>query len=848
MKALKLALAIALTTGFAAGSFADDWTYANGQITDGYWTFNASGEADAIEVGEIISSDPAETVLDFSKGVADGGKIVSIGRAACCRYNGDAIAASQQMTELVIGTTITNIGPSAFRNIANLQRVTLPMTPLFIDDAAFMGNLNLTTVTPFLPENTELDSTVFYNCAKLTGDLVLCNKSQKKLVTNRSNREYGVFRYTAITSVDMGDSVLEDIAFSCFRDCSQLKTVILPATLKSIGMDPAPEAGASFYNCVNLQQVVFKSFPSDHFPQDTFGPNGASWARRICFPAGDPEWEGFVNANPTLVKWDVAPQQNYPYDDKNAYPPVGYVTQLFPGTASGCVQMWFATYEAGVSEEISLLVTATPVETGVTDPTYGTYLDVGPQLPTNCVVSQYGQDERHYYESTGYRIGKSDAGVMKYGEFVPGRTVQFDAAEGGNYAVCWEWAAIGHWLTVQDATSPYGTVKVEGDEVAEGYYRTNTTVTLTVESDFFRRWIGDVPAGQETASTLVLTMDAAKTVRPIYEAPWTYANGQITDGYWTFNASGEADAIVVGEIISSDPAVTVLDFSRPVVGGRIVSMADGVCCKVATGQTLMPATIMTELILGEAVTNIGASAFRGLVQLAHVHLPQGLKFIADAAFMSNGNLTTVTPFLPPDTVIDSTVFYSSGRSALTGTLVLSSPRQTELKPNGAWGIFYDARISSADLTKTRIATIGESIFQGATLGDLFFPKTLKQIDQHAFSDCAHLTNIVFRSFPTTLDWNAVFGHSVSERIVPAYRRRIAYPAGNAAWETQVAAWSTSGDLTPWGGLDAEVQAQYRANYGKRSTPVGYLGESVLGADNAAWLVPLPSAGTMIFIQ
>ena len=406
-------------------------------------------------------------------------------------------------------------------------------------------------------------------------------------------------------------------------------------------------------------------------------------------------------------------------------------------------------------------------------------------------------------------------------------------------------------------------VEVVGDVMPSGGYKVGTDVTVTVTPKAgaeFVRWYGDVPAGHETDLTLTLRMDTDKSLLPQMVTTWRYdpVGGTLTDGYWTFSASGDRATISVNKLVESS-LVGVLDFSKPIEeGGAIANV--GVCAFcTSAGTELNAAQVLTDLICGNSLTNIEGSAFRSCRNLRTVRLSDNLKFIGGEAFFDDVALTTVTPFMPTDAVLERGTFF--GCEKLEGNLVLASKRQTELATwvlaNGKeseYGAFRGTKITSADLSATKTEWIGgHCLRECENLGDVFLPKTLRKINGACFWDSPALSNVVFRSFPDLGIAPDAFGSALGggrqggNWKMGTYGRRLVIPAGNELWRNFMA---TNETFVSWAEAGDAAEAGYRQVFGDKLKPVGYFvfAPDDSGRRTTLVLVPKNVGGTMILVQ
>ena len=122
-----------------------------------------------------------------------------------------------QVTEYILGESVTSIGNAAFYGCSGLTSLTIPNSVTSIADKAFEGCSSLTSVT--IPNSvTSIGSSAFEDCSGLTGELIIPNS-----ITSIGN--YAFYDCTSLTSVTIGNSVTS-IGNYAFRNCSNITIVV----------------------------------------------------------------------------------------------------------------------------------------------------------------------------------------------------------------------------------------------------------------------------------------------------------------------------------------------------------------------------------------------------------------------------------------------------------------------------------------------------------------------------------------------------------------------------------------------------------------------------------------------
>lgn len=147
-----------------------------------------------------------------------------------------------KLSNVVIPSNVVLIGERAFSRCSSISEVVLPNTVKEIEDHAFYGCSSMTLLT--LPSNLESIGTgAFSKCSSLR---------EVSIPDSVSKLEWSTFSYcSGLTKVSIPESVIY-IGTTCFANCSSLESIIIPSSVLSIH-------GGAFYNCTKLSSVVFSN-------------------------------------------------------------------------------------------------------------------------------------------------------------------------------------------------------------------------------------------------------------------------------------------------------------------------------------------------------------------------------------------------------------------------------------------------------------------------------------------------------------------------------------------------------------------------------------------------------------
>ena len=157
------------------------------------------------------------------------------------------------LTEAIIPEGVTIIGSYAFRNCNSLVYITLPNSIISIGERAFANCTNLASIT--IPPNvTSIGSGAFYNCTGLTGvyisDLVQwCALSFDNFEANPLAYAKNLYlNGSIVTDIVIPNSVTA-ISSYAFINCTSLVSIIVPESVTSIGY-------GAFGGCISLENMV----------------------------------------------------------------------------------------------------------------------------------------------------------------------------------------------------------------------------------------------------------------------------------------------------------------------------------------------------------------------------------------------------------------------------------------------------------------------------------------------------------------------------------------------------------------------------------------------------------------
>lgn len=266
---------------------------------DGTMTISGTGQMDN---WNYYSMPWKNYVLDIKKVIVQDG-VTSIGSYAFDYLQSEC----ENLTEVILPNTITDIGKSAFCGCPVLSKISIPDSVKNIEEYAFSG-CSFTDIR--IPEGvTVIKAETFSACSALSSvslpstltsikgsAFADCEKLKNlALPENIMAIEYAAFRRcTSLTELTLSEKV-SNLGVEAFEGCTGLKKVTILSKDISIGTH-------AFGSCTNLTAVYFKGnapeFPEEDQKTGTYA-NAAFEGDTLTayFPAGNATWTESVRQN-----------------------------------------------------------------------------------------------------------------------------------------------------------------------------------------------------------------------------------------------------------------------------------------------------------------------------------------------------------------------------------------------------------------------------------------------------------------------------------------------------------------------------------------------------------------------
>jgi len=623
-----------------------------------------------------------------------------------------------EITELVIPKSTTEIGIYAFYGCVGLKSVIIPDTVTNIYTGAFMGCENLTDIN--IPDSvksisyaafqgcrgiknltigngvTSIEDYAFYGCYDLV-NLTIGNSVE--IIGNNAFNSC-----TSLAEITVPDSVTI-IGYSAFKDCRKLRSVTIGKGVTGI------DQGA-FGNCTNIEKVYIKSILNwckiDFISKDA---NPIIWAKEIYIDG--------ILVTDLVIPNGVDSIKNYAFYSWDTLESVSVpegVKSIGKAAFYECVKLEGIIIPDGV---ISI----------------GTEAFFGCMLFSNITIPDS-------VKSIGYSAFEGCRNIEE--AFIPTVAIPFipknklkklvitsgDSIVDAAFSGCDELTS----LTIGNSVTKIGK---EAFKNCSGLVSATIPDSVTVigNSAFYGcTGLVCVTFGNGLTSISDYTFYGCSGLTSVI-----IPNNIKSIGKYSFYGCSEIEALTIGEgvinignsafaLCSSLESLTIpenvtkLDFGVFQKCSKLKSLTVFGNITYMGSDVFKDCTQLTNVILGDRVALIGSGAFAGCISLTTVTIGNGVKSIDDYAFKDCTSLAQIT-------IPDNVVYMDFG--VFSGCTLLN-----------------DVTISDG------VEDIAYNMFNGCTsLKSITLNNKLKGISNTAFASCTNLTSIKFKG--TKEEWEKI---------------------------------------------------------------------------------------------
>ncbi len=706
-----------------------------------------------------------------------------------------AFSGCSKLTSITIPDSVTNIGNSAFYVCSKLTSITIPDSVTNIGNSAFNGCRSLTSIT--IPDSvTSIGDDAFRNCtvlesiafgenSQLTSIGNYAFESSRKLtsiiIPNRvtSIGSYAFYKCTSLTSITIPDSVksigsyafyyctslasitignsVTSIGFGAFADCTSLTSITIPDSVKSIG-------SYAFYNCTSLTSITignsvtsigyYAFFHCTSLTSATIGDSVTS--------IGDSAFRDCTSLTSVTIGDSVTSIGVGAFRDCTSLTSVAIVdsvTSIDMQAFYGCTSLESIT----IPDSVTSIYSSAFRDCTSLNAVYIT------DIAKWCNISFGGYSANPLYYAHNLYLN---------GSLVTDLVIPSGVTSIGNYAFFYCTSLTS--ITIPDSVTSIGYSAFDGctsleyTEHNNGKYLGNTTNPYVVLVDVIDNSITsfDIP-------DRIKFIDGYAFADCTSLTSITIPNSVTSIGSNAFSGCTSLTSITIPDSVTSRgtfafDGCTSLEYTEhnngkylgnttnpyvvlvDVIDNSITSFDMPDRIKFIDGYAFYGCTSLTSITIPNSVTSIGSNAFSGCSKLASITIPDSVTNIGDYAFYGCSKLTSITI---PDSVTSIDYYAFSHCDSLTSITI----------PDSVTSIGVAAFSNCTSLTSITIpdsvTSIGNYAFSYCTsLTSITIPDSVTSIGVAAFSNCTSLTSITIPDSVTSIGGNAFYGCSSLESI------------------------------------------------------------------------------------
>ena len=649
------------------------------------------------------------------------------------------------LSTVVIGENVTNIGDQAFFYCTNLSSITIPNSVTSIGNNAFRFCASLSTIT--IPNSvTSIGTMAFENCTYL---------SSVTIENGLINIEGAAFRgCTSLSTITIPNSVtnIGDIAFN---DCTNLSSVTIGSGLISIG-----NYVFSYYD--NGQSRPLQSIT--YFSVDS---NVAVGSLRGC-----------RNLSTVIIGENVTSIPEYAF---NTCYNLSSIT--IPNSVTSIGEMAF---------DLCTSLTSIEIPNSVTNIGHLAFSGCTSLTSINIPNSVTNIGERAFSGCTSLSSVTIGSGLISVGSGIFSNSVEYFSVN-SNVAVGLFQATNYNYPNTALATVIIGpnvtniennafflctnlssiiipnSVTSIGDQAFQLCTSlTSITIPISVTS------IGDFAFSQSSLTSITIPNSVTSIGNGVFSlctslTSITIPNSVISIGYNAFNGCSSLSSITIPNSVTSigDYAFyNCTDLLSVTIGSGLLSIGEyafksfivnsgiqplpsvtffSVDSDVAVGS-LGGCSNLSTVIIGENVTSISEGAFYNCSSLSSITISNSVTSIGDVAFGNCGNITSITIPNSVTSIGDYAFYNCTNLSSVTiGSGLISI---------GDYAFGACSSLISFTIPNS-VNSIGDYAFYGCTgLTSLTIPNSVTSIGDYAFYNCTNLLSITIGSGLISLGENA----------------------------------------------------------------------------------------------
>ena len=701
----------------------------------------------------------------------------------------DAFAGCSGLTEVAFPNSVTNIGNSSFMGCSGLMELALPSSVVKIGTWAFRGCSGLTEVE--IPHGVKvIGGGVFLDCSSLTKITVDPGNenyvSQKGLLLTKDGKTL----VEGVNGTVVIPSSVTSIAYAAFAGRGGLTQVTLPNGIRTID-------ALAFSDCDSLTEVVI--------PSSVVNIGRLAFVRSGLTSISVEEGNKFYSSRNGMLLSKDGTTLIQGVNGEVEFPPcVRMIGEMAFMRCSGLTRLVIPDSVTNIASK------AFAYYRGLTDAWLPRHLEG--KFSAN-VFEDCGNMTLHYYDRAYTVTFQTEEGVVEQRQCPTGMsfdTLPPSPTRDGYTFEGWWTAADGEQVTGETVVTNDVTyyAKWRGTAAVDDYTYTYSVLNGQAEIGSSNAWttavspkptghvvvpssLGGFPVvgiGKRAFSSCFILegVTIPEGVTAIGEDAFAYCykledvtipEGVVAIGEYAFVHCSKLEGVTIPESVTTIGQYA-FQWCRGLKSVHISDLAKW--CQIKFGNSdanplyqahelYLNGEHVTELVIPEGVTSIGAYAFVGCSGLTDVTIPDGVTTIGAGAFLGCNGLMEL--LLPGSIVrIGSSAF--SGCSGLT---------EVEI-PHGVKAIGGSVFSDCSNLTKITIepgnenyvsqnglllTKDGKTLLQGVN-GVVVIPSSVTRINNFAFSGRGGLTQVTIPNGIREIGWFAFSGcDSLTEVVIPA---------------------------------------------------------------------------------
>ena len=716
----------------------------------------------AASVGTMFASDTQVNGIWYDFDRSNKTAIVTYQGASYSAYNNEYTGSVVIPASVSYGGrtySVTSIGKYAFRNCTGLTSVTIPNSVTSIEYGAFYYCESLTSVT--IPNSvTSIGRFAFCGCSSLTSITI---------PNGVTSIGYSAFKgCSSLTSVTIPNSVTY-IEPDAFYNCTGLTSVTIPNSVTSIG-------GSAFHNCTSIfsidipnsvTTIADKAFSGVLHISYTGSATGSPWGAKMMnkyidgdLIFNDPTKKTIIACNPSVVKITIP--SNVESISSSAFSGCNNLKDInFNGTIEQwCNKSWSPV---SVSSSYNLYIQNAKV-TDLVIPNNNTSIRESAFSGCSSLTSVTIPNS---VTSIGNSVFKGCSGLTSV--TIPNSVMSISSSA---FSGCNNLKDINFNGTIEQwCNKSWSPVSVSS---SYNLYIQNAKVTdLVIPNN-----ITSIGNSVFKGCTGMTSVTIPNSVTNIGETAFsgcsgltsvTISNSVTSIGSYAFSGCSGLTSVTIPNSVTtiersafsgcsnltsvtihSNAAVNVTGTSEYDHGARIVY-----------GTNQIFGLQVKSYIIGDGVTNIGASAFREATNLKSVTMTNTVKSIGSGAFSKCTGLTSVT--IPNSvTSIGNSAF--GGCTGLTSVTIPNSVTSIGDLAFGECNGLTSVTINSNAITSKNYTNVTNfSRIFGSQVKEYTLGNNVQKIGEYAFYKCTSMSSITIPQSITSIASNA-FGLCIISTI------------------------------------------------------------------------------------